>query len=110
MITLSVNRIPIKGVILIMDRTKIGLITLILLIVASGLPLVQSGLAGSLPTRQVQYVQRNEPFVYEGFDNPNDYNWQGNWDPRADRNWNNRNDNHDRDIGNSPGATPQCRE
>jgi hypothetical protein len=91
-----------------MNRTKIGLISLILFIAASGFILVLSSHAGSNSVEQIQYVQKNKPFVYEGFDNPNDYNWVGNWDPRLDRNWNRRYNDHDRDSGNSPGAVASC--
>jgi hypothetical protein len=90
-----------------MNRIKIGLLILILVFAASGLFPALSSHAGSITMKQIQYVQENKPFVYEGFDSPNDYNWEGDWDPRADRDWDRHND-YDRDTGNSPGATTPC--
>lgn len=65
--------------------------------------------AGSITMKQIQYVQENEPFVYEGFDNPNDYNWEGDWDARADRDRNGRYED-DRDTDKSPGATAPSKD
>jgi hypothetical protein len=92
-----------------MTSARTGLLILILVFAASGLFLVRSSYGGSIPIIKVQIVQRNPPFVYEGFDNPNDYNWQGNWDPRSDPDWN-RHYNHERDTGNSQSATAPCRD
>jgi hypothetical protein len=66
-------------------------------------------LAGSFPMKQSQLVQNNEPFVYKGFDNPNDYNWEGDWDPRVDRDWNSNYD-HDRDIVSPPAEPAPSRD
>ena len=91
-----------------MTRTRISLLVSIMVFAALGLVSVHFTNAGTASVHQIQYVEKNAPFVYEGFDNPNDYNWQGNWDPRLDRDWDNHY-NHDRDAAGSPGAKARCR-
>jgi hypothetical protein len=91
-----------------MNCTKLSLFALILVFAALGSFVVPLSHAGTVPIKQIQYVEKNAPFVYEGFDNPNDYNWQGNWDPRSDRDLD-RSNNRDRDRGGSSGASAPCR-
>ena len=109
MIIMNENEFSMKGGNFDYARIKIGLLALILVFAALGLFSVQFSHAGTVPIKQIQYVEKNAPFVWEGFDNPNDYNWQGDWDPRADRDWD-RHYNHDRDTAGSPGATARCRD
>jgi len=92
-----------------MTRTKIGLLAVILVFTALGLFSVYHAYAGPAPIMLAQAVQDNEPFVYQALDNPNDYNWQGTWDPRSDPDWN-RTYNRDRDKGASSRAAAPCRD
>lgn len=109
MIIMINNIFRLKGVPLIMLGIKIGLLGLILAFAVLGLSVGHLGHAGTFPIKQIQYVEKNAPFVYEGFDGPNDYNWEGNWDPRADRDYDNHY-NRDRDRGGSPATTAPCRD
>ena len=109
MIIMIDNKSLWKGVLLTMLGIKIGLLALILVFAVLGLSAVHSSNAGTVPIKQIQYVEKNAPFVYQGFDGPNDYNWEGNWDPRADRDRDNYY-NRDRDAGSSSATTAPCRD
>jgi hypothetical protein len=90
-----------------MTRAKIGLLALIFIVAALASFSVYHGRAGTVPIILAQVVQHNEPFVYGALNGPNDYNWEGDWNPRMDRDWYDHY-HRDRDTGGVSGAGASC--
>lgn len=92
-----------------MTSNKIGILAFTIVFGALSAFSVGCGSAGTVPIELAQAVQHNEPFVYQGFNGPNDYNWLGDWTPGQDRD--RYNDyGRDRDRGSASGAGAPCRD
>jgi hypothetical protein len=85
-----------------MPGSKLGLFVLVFILVA---PVVVSAYSCDNSSSSSDASWMDRMTVFQLFDNPSDYKWQGAWDPRYDSDWQRH---YGRDYDSAGGAVCRC--